>query len=102
MKHLSTAILAALTLSTFAASASTGETKTFNCMDKKTFAINSDCMSQDIESTLVFKNAEKAIVAKANNTSDMALATVTFDEQAMTITVVAHKDATIAKVKTKS
>lgn len=101
MKQLSALILGLISLSTFAASANTGETKTFTCMDKKTFEINSECMSQDIESTLVFQKAEKAVVEEATNVNDRALASVTFDARTMTINIVAHKDASIASVKHK-
>ena len=101
MNRLSGALLALLSVSSFVASANSGEPKTFNCMDKKSFAINSECMSQNIESNLAFKNAEKAIIEKASTGNDRALASVTFDARTMTIHVVAHKDASIASVDHK-
>ncbi len=78
--------------------ASTGESKAFQCMDEQTFAVNSKCMSQKIESNLVFKQAEQTIIANADYSSDRALATMTFDAKTMSINIVAHKDATLAKV----
>lgn len=81
-----------------AATPSAGDAKPFNCIDKTTFAVNSECMSQEIESNLVFKQAEVAIVENAALVSDRAMATLTFNEETMTINVIAHKDATIAKV----
>lgn len=100
MKQFLPLLLLAVSASSFASSDTDGETKTFNCMDKKTFEINSECISQNIESNLVFKKAQKAVLDNANDASDRALATMTFDSRTMTISIVAHKDATIAKVDT--
>ncbi|MFT4653283.1 MAG: hypothetical protein ACJA0G_000190 [Kangiellaceae bacterium] len=84
----------------FASSNTDGETKAFNCMNKKTFEINSECISHNIESNLVFQKAEKAVLENADNASDRALATMTFNSRTMTINIVAHKDATLANVDT--
>lgn len=99
-KPILTAVLFASAMAAQATSPANGEAKTFNCMDKTTFAINSDCMSQKIESNLVFKAAEKEVMDDIANASDRAMATITFYPETMTISVVGHKDATIAKVDT--
>jgi|GEM_PF-1204971 len=102
MKHVLAVIFAASLLSastaSFATTSANGETKAFNCMDKKTFEINSECISQNIQDNLVFQKAEKAVLVNADNASDRALATMTFDNRTMTINIVAHKDATIASI----
>ncbi|MFT6270344.1 MAG: hypothetical protein ACJAVV_003178 [Alphaproteobacteria bacterium] len=104
MKPILSALLAlsalAVSATSFASSNTDGETKAFNCMDKKTFEINSGCISQNIESNLVFQKAEKAVLVNADNASDRALATMTFNSRTMTINIVAHKDATIANIDT--
>lgn len=84
--------------SLLAESALQGETKTFKCMDKQTFEINSNCMQLDISSNLVFKKAESDMYKDISGTSDRALATMTFNPELMEINIVAHKDATLAKV----
>ena len=98
MKLLLPLLLLVVAGSSFASTNTNGETKTFNCMDKKTFEINNECMSQDIESNLVFKKAQKAVLENTSDASDRALASMTFDSRTMTISIVAHKDASIAKV----
>lgn len=100
MKLFLPVFLLVVSASSFASTNTDGETKTFNCMDKQTFEINSGCMSQNIESNLVFKKAQKAVLDSAKDASDRALATMTFDSRTMTISIVAHKDAAIAKVDT--
>jgi len=99
-KPVLAAMLFATAMAAQATSPTNGEAKTFNCMDKTTFAINSECMSQKIESNLVFKAAEKEVMDDIANASDRAMATITFYPETMTINVVAHKDATIAKADT--
>jgi hypothetical protein len=88
----------AMLATSFAASSADGETKAFNCMNKKTFEINSECINQNIESNLVFQKSQKAVLEKAHNAGDRVLATMTFDSRTMTINIVAHKDASIANV----
>ena len=95
---MSLAIILSAAAAAQASSPSAGDAKPFNCIDKTTFAVNSECMSQEIESNLVFKQAEVAIVENAALVSDRAMATLTFNEETMTINVIAHKDATIARV----
>lgn len=100
MKLMLPLFLVAVSGASFASNSTDGETKAFNCMNKKTFEINSECMSQNIESNLVFQKAQKAVLADATDASDRALATMTFDSRTMTISIVAHKDASIAQVDT--
>jgi hypothetical protein len=101
MKKLALALtLVAASSFSFAAPSNNGETKAFDCIDKKTFEIKSECMSKNIESNLVFQKAEKAVIESANAVGDRAMATMSFDSRTMTIHVVAHKDASIAKADT--
>jgi len=67
-------------------------------MDKSTFEINSDCMTQKIESNLVFQQAQDAVIQSASDVSDRAIATMTFDVETMSIEIVAHRDALLAKI----
>ena len=78
-----------------------GEAKPFNCIDKNTLTVIDGCMSQKIETNLVFRQAEDKVLELAKTSSDKVMSTVTFDEQKMVITVLAHKDASIALVDSK-
>ncbi|MDT0596525.1 pyridine nucleotide transhydrogenase [Glaciecola petra] len=84
--------------SLLAESALQGETKAFKCMNKQSFEINSNCMQLDISSNLVFKKAESNMYDNINGSSDRVLASMTFNPKLMEINIVAHKDATLAKV----
>lgn len=101
MKNIGlSAILILASASSFAAPDTKGEAKTFDCMDKKTFEIKNECMTSNIESNLVFQKAQKAVIKDANAIGDRAMATMTFDSRTMTIHIVAHRDAAIAKADT--
>lgn len=102
IKPLSIILMVSACMATQAATPSAGEAKTFNCMDKTTFSVNSECMSQKIESNLVYKQAQKVVMENVVMSNDRAIATITFDEKTMTINVLAHKDATIAKVDARA
>tara|TARA_B100002003_G_C13818609_1_gene403109 strand:- start:295 stop:600 length:306 start_codon:yes stop_codon:yes gene_type:complete len=66
----------------------------FQCMDKKTFKVNSECMSQNITSNVRFKEAEQQVFTQAEEArGDYAVATMTFDPSKMQIDIVAHRDA---------
>jgi hypothetical protein len=97
MKYLKTIMLMTVSAIAMSANANAGEAKLFNCMDKTTLTMNSECMSKQIASNLVFKRAEEAVIQKASDVSDKAIATMTFDPKTMTIEVVAHRDALLAK-----
>lgn len=101
-KTLVPALLLMASTSLFASSNTTDETKAFDCVNKETFAIDSECMNSSIEDNLVFKSAQKAVVENAETASDRAMASMTFDSTTMTIKIVAHKDATLAKADTKN
>lgn len=95
------AVLFTILLSgSFYSFSTTGEAKPFDCVDKKTFEVKAECLSNNIENNLEFKNAEKTVFKNASEASDRALASMTFDSRTMTIKIVAHRDATIAKVDT--
>ena len=81
MKYLKAIMLITVSAIAMSANAKSGEAKLFNCMDKTTFEMNSECMSQQI----------------ASNVSDRAIATMTFNPKTMSIDVVAHRDAYLAK-----
>jgi len=80
------------------AHADTGNDKAFSCMDTKTFEINSACMVDTISNNMQFKAAQHNIVETANaNSSQNAMATMTFNVEEMTIDIVAHRDALLVR-----
>ncbi|MBF7074969.1 pyridine nucleotide transhydrogenase [Glaciecola sp. MH2013] len=79
------------------AAAEAGDAKLFNCMDKKTLTMNSECMSKQISSNIAFKKVEESLIQNANQVSDRAIATMTFDPKTLSIEVVAHRDAQLAR-----
>lgn len=89
-----------VSLSSFAMSVNDGDSKPFECVDAKTLEVNSECFSSTIENNIVFKNSQTTVYQNATEVSDRALASVTFDRRTMTIRIVAHKDATIARLST--
>lgn len=97
MKYLKAIMLITVSAIAMSANAKSGEAKLFNCMDKSTFEINSECMSKQIASNLDFKRAEEAVIQKATDVSDRAIATMTFDPKTLSIDIVAHRDALLAK-----
>lgn len=97
MKYLQAIMLITVSAIAMSANAKPGEAKLFNCMDKASFEMNSECVSQQISSNLVFKRAEEAVFQKASDVSDRAIATMTFNPKTMSIDVVAHRDAYLAK-----
>ena len=97
MKYLKAIMLITVSAIAMSANAKPGEAKLFNCMNKSTFEMNSECMSKQIASNLVFQQAEEAVIQKATNVSDRAIATMTFDPKTLSIDIVAHRDAYLAK-----
>ena len=80
------------------AHADTGNDKTFSCMDTKTFEINSACMVDKISNNMHFQAAQQNIVETAStNSSEFAMATMTFNVEEMTIDIVAHRDALLVR-----
>ena len=80
------------------AHADTGNDKAFSCMDAETFEINSACMVDKISNNMQFKAAQQSIVETASaNSSEYAIATMTFNVEKMTIDIVAHRDALLVR-----
>lgn len=94
------AVITLLTVSSLANAATDkpGDAKLFQCMDKTTFAINSECVSEQVEANLVFKQVQETVVQNAEQAGDRAIATMTFDPKTLNIEIVAHRDAHIAKL----
>ncbi len=95
----------ALLTTTGIAHAESNENQLFDCMDRTTFEVNSDCMSNQITSNIRFKEAEQKVVTMASESrGDYAIATMTFDPRKMQIDIVAHRDALQAmnRVTTKN
>lgn len=70
----------------------------FECMDAKTFEMNSECIADNISSNVAFRETQTKITQKAANSGDYVLATMKLDPQKMQIEVIAHQDATLSKV----
>lgn len=70
----------------------------FECMDSKSFEVNSQCMANKISSNVTFQQAQQEIVLAAEDNTNNALATVSFYPDLQLIEVVAHRDAAYAKL----
>ena len=95
----------ALLTTTGIAHAESNENQLFDCMDRTTFEVNSEGMSNQITSNIRFKEAEQKVVNMASESrGDYAIATMTFDPRKMQIDIVAHRDALQAmnRVSTKN
>lgn len=76
------------------AHAESNNNQLFDCMDRTTFEVNSDCMAEQITANIHFKNAEQKVVTQAaESRGDYAIATMTFDPRKMQIDIVAHREA---------
>lgn len=87
------------------AHAETGDSRLFDCMDSKSFEVNSSCMADKISNNVKFRDAQNQVFEFAdNNSSDYVIATMTFDQRNMQIDIVAHRDSMIAmnKISEKS
>ena len=78
-------IIASSAMIASSANAKAGDAKLFNCMDKKTFTMDSECMSKQISSNIAFKKAENSVLENATEVSDKAIATMTFNPKTLTI-----------------
>ncbi|MDM7861425.1 pyridine nucleotide transhydrogenase [Alteromonas sp. ASW11-36] len=87
----------ALVLGSAGAHADANKAQAFDCMDAKTFEINSQCMANTINNNLAFTAAQQNIVLSAEENSGNAMATVSYFPELQLIEVVAHQDATLAK-----
>ena len=89
--------VAVLELGSAGVLADANKAKAFDCMDAKTFEIDSQCMANTINNNLAFAAAQQNIVLAAEENSGNAMATVSYFPQLQLIEVVAHQDATLAK-----
>jgi hypothetical protein len=80
------------------AHAESSKPQLFECMDTKSFEVNSQCMANKIGNNLTFQEAQKQIVLSAEDNTNNAMATMSFYPELRLIEVVAHRDATYAKV----
>jgi hypothetical protein len=89
-----------LTLACFGASAAQSDTEatnSFSCMDKASFEINASCMSNKIETSDSFLDAQASLFEQ-NANSEHAMASITISPKTLDIEVVAHRDAYLAKL----
>lgn len=91
MRKLSYLIIA-LGLGT-AAHAQVNQQKAFDCLDKQTFEINSQCMADRIRQNVSFKEMQSNITETATMQSDSVMATIKYYPKEGVIEVVAHRDA---------
>lgn len=90
--------MASLTLPTVVNAKNDDKQSAFDCMDKESFEVNETCMAKKIASHDNFENKQNQISERIASVNDMAMATMVFDNRNMTIRIIAHKDATFAKV----
>ncbi len=69
------------------------QTKAFDCVDSKTFEVNSQCMASKIGNSIEFRDMQLKIVNNATNNDKNVMATMKFYPKDMLIEVVAHRDA---------
>jgi len=70
----------------------------FDCMDTKSFEVNSQCMANKISSNMTFQQAQKDIVLAAEDNTNNAMATISYYPKLQLIEVVAHRDAAYANL----
>ncbi len=88
----------ALSVAFGVAHAETNDKGLFDCMDDKTFELNSQCMSDQIGNSMKFREAQNQVINVASqNTGEYVVATMTFDQRKMQIDIVAHREALLAK-----
>ena len=76
--------------------------KAFDCLDKQTFEINSQCMADRISQNVSFKSMQSNITETASMQSDSVMATIKYYPKEGIIEVVAHRDALNDKSLTAS
>ena len=69
------------------------QSKTFDCLDGKTFEVNSQCMADKIGNNIEFRDMQQKIVNSATNNDENVMATMKFYPRDMHIEIVAHRDA---------
>ncbi len=72
--------------------ANADQTNAFECMDKTSFEIDSQCMSNKISQNMEFRDMEMTIANQASSNDANALATIKFYPQQMLIEVIAHRE----------
>ncbi|WP_371195378.1 hypothetical protein [Glaciecola sp. SC05] len=97
MKKLTTSVLMLVCFGISAAQSDTETANSFSCMNKESFEINASCMSNKIENSDSFLNAQTMLFEQSANTGH-AMATLTIEPDTLNIEVVAHKDAFLAKL----
>lgn len=68
--------------------------KVFNCMDKKSFEINSECMAKTIGNNIQFREIQHKIAENTQTLGDNVMASLTYFPKQRVIEVVAHPNAT--------
>lgn len=91
MRNVS-AIFFLLSLGTIA-HANAQQQKVFDCMNKTSFEVNSQCMASKISQNIEFREMQLNLVDEAVEAQDNAMATMKFYPQQMLIEIVAHRDA---------
>lgn len=69
------------------------QNKLFDCMDAKSFEVNSQCMSDKISQNMQFRDMQLVITNQANSNDQNVMATMKFYPKDMLIEIVAHRDA---------
>jgi hypothetical protein len=75
------------------AHAETDKSQLFDCMDNETFELNSQCIANNIDSNVAFRDAQTTIINTASESSEYVSATMKFYPEQMLIEIVAHRDA---------
>lgn len=94
MRKVVTAIMLSAIMSV--AHAESDNNQLFDCMDTKTFEMNSQCMADQIANNMTYREAQSQLIQHASDSSDLVLATMKFYPKQMRIEVIAHKDAALA------
>ncbi len=89
VKRTISAVVVSVSMATSALAADNA----FDCMDAKSFEINSQCLQQQIDTNIEFKQSQQTMVADMQMQSDYAMATMRFYPEQMTIEIIAHRDA---------
>ncbi|MFC3093625.1 pyridine nucleotide transhydrogenase [Alteromonas sediminis] len=83
------------------AHAESDKNQLFECMDTKTFEMNSQCVADNISNNVAFREVQTKITQRADDSSDYVMATMKFYPEQMRIEIVAHKDAAYSNVTQK-
>lgn len=78
------------------AHAQADEQKAFDCVDKQTFQVNSQCMADRISQNTQYRTMQVDIANKAVVQNDAVMATIKYYPKDSVIEVVAHRDASLS------